>query len=206
MDGESRIKVVYEKTDNFYNQKVYVTNIREPRFEFFGEKSKDHRVMHVGCADTMAFSPESNLHIFLSKIEGVTLHGLDLATEDLAKLQEHCPGMYYTRYVDVKEEYDLVLVPEVMEHVPNVHSFLQGVFSIKSNEYLITVPSILQSQIFCNDDWTLEMVHPDHKYWFSPYTLWNTVSPFFNDHEIQMYYLENKSQIGISLKKKQEEQ
>lgn len=197
--------MTYEKTDNFYNQKVYVTNIREPRFEFFRELCKDRKVMHVGCADAMVFNPESNLHIFLSKTENITLHGLDLATEDLNHLQEHCPGTYYTRYVDVKEEYDLVLVPEVMEHVPNVHSFLQNVFSIESKEYLITVPSILQAQLFCNDDWALEMVHPDHKYWFSPYTLWNSVSPFIGDHEVKMYYFENKSQIGISLKKKEKQ-
>lgn len=193
----------YEPTDNFYNQKIYLTNIREFRFEFFREICRGKKVMHIGCADAMAFKPESNLHVYLSQTgDGTIMNGLDIDHKAIDDLAEVCPSRYYTAYYQVKDEYDIVLVPEVMEHVPNVELFLKDIFSIKSKEYLITVPSMKFSQLFCDDCFSLEMVHPDHKYWFSPYTLYNTLRPFSKGFEVQMYYLENKSQVGIRLWKK----
>lgn len=195
--------MIYEKTDNFYNQKIHVTTIREPRFNFFSNICRDKKIMHIGCADAMAFKEDSNLHICLSKLESPTvLHGLDIDTDTISKLSEICPGKYFTSYDQVTEDYDIVLIPEVMEHVPNVNLFLKDVLSIVSKEYLFTVPSILAAQIFCDDCFTLEMIHPDHKYWFSPYTLYNTIQSYSSDYDMQMYYLENKSQIGVRLWKK----
>lgn len=191
--------MIYEKTDNFYNQKIYLTNIRDHRFEFFSDLCRNKKVMHVGCADAMVFNTDSNLHIHLSKLNNTTVHGLDIDVETINKLAEVCPGKYFTSYDQIKENYDIVLIPEVMEHVPNVNLFLKDVFSISSKEYLFTVPSMKVAQVFCDDTFTLEMVHPDHKYWFSPYTLYSTMKSFSNDYNIQMYYLENKSQIGIRL-------
>ena len=191
----------YEKTDNFYNQKIWLSNVRYPRFEFFANMCRGKKVMHIGCADTMVFNPESNLHIYLSKIDGTILHGLDIDINTINKLSDFCPGVYFTNYGQVQESYDIVLVPEVMEHVPNVNLFLTDIFSISSKEYLFTVPSMHVAQIFCDDSYALETVHPDHKYWFSPYTLYNTLKPFSEGYNLQMYYLENKSQIGIKLSK-----
>ncbi len=203
---------IYEKTSNFYNQKINISNIREWRFEFFAKTCLGKRVLHIGCADSMVYDPESNLHIYLSKIyqnsdespaPTTVLHGLDIDVETTKKLLEACPGTYFTSYEDVKEEYDIVLVPEVIEHVPNVNSFLKDIFSVKSKEYLITVPNMSVAQIFCDDEYALEMVHPDHKYWFSPYTLYNTVIPFLPENfKMKMYYLERKAQIGIHFQKK----
>ena len=115
------------------------------------------------------------------------------------KLAKVSPGKYFSSYDEVKDTYDVVLVPEVMEHVPNVQSFIKDVLSISSNEYFFSVPNASVAQIFCDDTYALEIVHPDHKYWFSPYTLYNVMKPFLEGYEIQMCYLENKSQIGIRL-------
>ena len=195
--------MIYETTDNFYTQKIHLTTVREWRFEFFANMCRGKKVMHIGCADAMVFNVDTNLHIYLSKLEDNTIiHGLDIDIETTNKLLEACPGTYFTSYGDVKEEYDIVLVPEVMEHVPNVNLFLKDVFSIQAKEYLITVPNMSVAEIFCDDTFSLEMVHPDHKCWFSPYTLYNTIKPFSESYNVQMYYLENKSQIGIRLYKK----
>src|ERR1035437_1165534 len=191
--------MIYEPINNFYNQKMNLINIREPRFIFFSDVCKNKKVMHIGCADAMAFKEDSNLHIYLSKTcEGISLDGLDIDFITIKKLEELCPGKYYVSY-DVKDEYDLVLIPEVIEHVSNVGSFLGDIFSIKSKEYLFTAPSLNGAQFFFDDEFALEMVHPDHKYWFSPYTLYNTIKPFSEGFDMKMYYLENKSQIGIRL-------
>lgn len=195
--------MTYEKTDNFYIQKLYLTNIRTPRFEFIANICRGKKVLHVGCADAMVFNVETNLHIHLSKLgNGTVVDGLDINVEATNKLAEACPGTYYTSYDQVHDNYNVIIVPEVMEHVPDVYSFLKSIFTISSNEYLITVPSMDPAQIFCADAYCLEMVHPDHKYWFSPYTLYSAVKPFLEGYDIRMYYLENKSQVGIRFKKK----
>lgn len=195
--------MIFETTQNFYTQKIYLTNVRESRFEFFANLCRGKKVIHIGCADTMVFNPITNLHIYLSLIgDDTVIDGLDIDVETTKKLEDACPGQYFTEYNKVDKIYDLVLIPEVIEHVPNVNLFLTDIFSIKSEEYFFTAPSMMMAQFFCEDTFSLESVHPDHKCWFSPYTLYNTIKPFINDFDIQMYYLENKSQIGIRLFKK----
>ncbi len=251
--------MTHEKTDNFYNQKMHMTNIRHSRFEFFSNLCSSKKVLHIGAADAMVFNPECNLHIHLSKLKEVNKEEEKRATERLKKafvertkarskitveqapgneelaraefewaqadislteiknrrstqidamdidvaaletLNKHCPGVCFSNYAQINEEYDIVIVPEVMEHVPSVKEFLDNIFSIKSKEYLFTVPSIFSAQLFCDDTYALEMVHQDHKYWFSPYTLYNTMRPYMSSYDCQMYYLENKTQIGIRL-------
>lgn len=195
--------MIYEPTENFYNQKMHLTNIREPRFEFFAQMCRGRKVMHVGCADAMAFKEDSNLHIHLSRLDKNTVvEGLDINVEAIKVIEAVCPGTYFTAYDQINGNYDIVLVPEVMEHIYDVNSFLKEIFSIASKEYIITVPSVYAAQIFCDDAYSLEMVHPDHKYWFSPYTLYNVVKPFTDNCLMKMYYLENKSQIGIRIIRK----
>lgn len=195
--------MIYETTDDFYTQKIYLTNIWEPRFDFLSRVCRTKKVLHIGCADAMVFKAETNLHIHLSKLgEGTIVDGLDINVEAINTLAGACPGTYYTSYEQVHDNYDITIVPEVMEHVPDVYSFLKSIFAISSNEYLFTVPSMNPAQIFCTDTYCLEMVHPDHKYWFSPYTLWKVINPFSEGYDIKMYYLENKTQICIRLKKK----
>ncbi len=195
--------MIYETTENFYTQIIYLTNVREPRFEFLANLCKGKNVMHIGCADTMVFNPATNLHIYLSAIgEGTTIDGLDIDVQTSKKLEEVCPGTYFTEYDKVNKSYDLMIIPEVIEHVQNIGLFLKDIFSIKSEEYFFTAPSMMMAQFFCEDTFSLESDHPDHKCWFSPYTLYNTIKPFANELCIQMYYLENKSQIGMRLYKK----
>lgn len=251
----------YEPTDDFYIQKMYVTNVRRPRFEFIGKICSGKKVLHIGCADTMVFNVDTNLHIYLSRLKNVKVEreqalkervkkaitarniaraksvasktdpsgdlelsnaeleaanavmfhtemeklkltqidGLDIDVETTNRLKQACPGTYYTSYKDVNESYDTVIIPEVMEHVPNVDLFLKDIFSIQAKEYLFTVPSMAVAEIFCTDEYALEVIHRDHKYWFSPYTLFNTIKPFCEGFNIQMYFLENKTQIAMRI-------
>jgi len=45
---------------------------------------------------------------------------------------------------DVTEDYDLVLVPEVLEHVPDVGGFLAQMNAIRAPTFVITVPDAYQ--------------------------------------------------------------
>jgi len=191
--------MIYTPTDDFYVQRLEITNIKESRFDFLATLCKDKKVMHIGCAEVPTYRKDSNLHIALSKLSN--LHGMDINMEGIQALQKDCPGTYYTSFEEIKERYDMVLVPEVMEHVLNVGLFLQDIFSIQSKEYFITAPSINNGQIICLDTYCIEGIHPDHKYWFSPYTLYNVVKPFSGGYQMKLYYLENRSQVGIWLYK-----
>ncbi len=221
--------MIHETTNDFFIQKLKITNIRDWRFDYFCELASKKKVLHIGCDDAGAFNPVFNLHMHLFRCsDPLQLDGLDTDFEAVEKLRtynevlqlegtdldanikaaeklnKHQESKYYTDYKDVTETYDLVLIPEVIEHVPNINEFLKSVFSINSTEYFITAPSIYGAQIFCMDEYCLELVHPDHKCWFSPYTFFKSIKPFMDGYNVQMYYLENKSQVGIRLWKKEE--
>lgn len=198
--------MIYEKTDNFFIQKINMTNIEQGRFEFLEEICKNKKVLHIGCADTGTFNAEYNLHLSLSKITN-HLHGMDINEDGLNKLIEICPGQYFTNINDCDQQYDIVLVPEVLEHVWNIKECLDQIFGVKSKEYLISVPNIIHysKEMIQEDGYAMEIVNPDHKYWFSPYTLYNIVKQYIkNEDKCTMYYLESKSMVAIHIKEEGE--
>jgi len=191
--------MIYEKTEDFYLQKIHMINVTETRFDFFKNLCKDKKVLHIGCADAMVYGPGHNLHIKLIETAS-ELHGMDVNKEDLQKLQEAYPGTYFSNFETCDQEYDIVIVPEVLEHVINAKEFLDQIFVIKSKEVFISVPNILhyQKEMTQEDEYAFEIVHPDHKYWFSPYTLFNITQKYImNEERCRMYYLDGKSMIGI---------
>ena len=93
-------------------------------------------------------------------------------------------------------------MPEVLEHTFNAKDFLDEIFSLDSNEFFISVPSIIHysKEMLFDENIFTEIVHPDHKYWFSPYTLYNIVKPYIKDEQkCKMYYLENESMVAIHI-------
>jgi len=193
--------MIYEKTNNFFIQKIYIINIEESRFSFFANLCKDKKVLHVGCADALHFNIDDNLHILLDGYAS-ELHGMDIDENDLNKLKQICKSKYFSNLNDCDRKYDIILVPEVLEHVFNAKEFLDQIFAISFKELIITVPNIIHygKEMIEEDNSFIEIVHPDHKYWFSPYTLYNIIKPYIkNENNCKMYYLENKSMVGIHI-------
>ena len=194
--------MIYEKTDNFFVQKINIDKISESRFDFFKSLCKDKKTLHIGCADAMTFNADNNLHIFLSKTVK-ELMGFDINISDLQRLKDICHGTYFTSIDECKKyDYDIIIIPEVLEHTFNAKDFLDGIFSLNTKETLISVPNIIHysKEMLCSEYYFTEIVHPDHKYWFSPYTLYNVVKPYIkNERLCRMYYLENGSMIAIHI-------
>ena len=76
-----------------------------------------------------------------------------------------------------------MLVPEVLEHVGDVEGFLQQLNSVDAPHIVLTVPDAYQCYKnhfeFQNETGTfLEVVHPDHNFWYTPYTLVNVVRKY----------------------------
>ncbi len=160
---------------------------------FFIDFLKGKKVLHVGCTDHPVFSPETNLHIKLNKhIE--ELHGLDIDEEGIEVLRKYVDKKYYTSHTQVDEAYDVVLVPEVMEHVLNAGEFLHDLMTIDTKDILVMVPNaiaIMQNNPdrfgwnrHHGEECYAEMVHADHTAYYSPVTLNTLVEKTLRNYKL----------------------
>jgi len=163
----------------------------------------ERSVLHVGCCDVPIFDPNDNLHIFLSEHTD-RLDGLDISEAGVEVLRRHVDGLYFTDPAAVTREYDLVLVPEVLEHTFNPGEFLSGIFSVRAAKYLFTVPHIQWYERTRREGGMFhEAVHGDHKAWYSPYTLLNTLRPFIDEEcdEVEVFLLSKTGSVAALLSK-----
>ncbi len=185
------------ETKDFFTQKIKIENVEESRFLFFKNLCKDKKVLHVGCADSMFFNPDQNLHISLNET-CKELHGLDNSLKDINELRKYLNGKYFDKIEDCDDNYDIIIVPEVIEHVDNLRLFLDKIFSFNFKEIVITAPNIFHyfQEMKEENGHFIEVIHPDHKYWFSPYTMYNITKQYVkSDYEHKIYFLENKSMV-----------
>lgn len=180
------------------DHELVVTDVHDRR-AWLAEQCGGRSVLHVGCCDVPIFDPETNLHIFLARHTD-RLDGLDISSEGIAVLRRHVAGGYFTRPSEVNREYDVVLVPEVLEHTANPGEFLTGIFSIPARTYLVTAPHIQWFERTRREgNLFYEQVHGDHRAWYSPYTLLNSLLPFINqpEDEIELYLLKSTGSVAI---------
>ncbi len=190
-------------TSDFFTQRLAVdTGLRGiDRATVFRALCEGRRVLHVGCADWPITDVNANLHVQLdSACE--TLDGLDINTEAFDTLRPHLRGELFSGFGQVHRAYDVTLVPEVIEHIPNVELFLSDLDSIDCRTYVITAPDAYQcrSTHFSYDEETstfTELVHPDHNYWYTPYTLKNVIEKYTPWTFQGMWYFNNISLLSI---------
>ena len=135
--------------------------------------------MHVGFVDYPITNIEDNLHLKLSKACN-RLDGIDPnANEEISKLLSVQNGTIYNSWDEIPNDYDLVLIPEVLEHVDNVRDFLETVDKY-NGRLIITVPCafLLSGHFQESEIGFVELVHEDHNCWFSPYTLKNIITKY----------------------------
>lgn len=157
-----------------------------------GTKNKKRSVLHVGCADYPIYNPQTNLHICLCS-SNKYVDGYDIQKDVLENMQTHpllTDAKLYHELPDKK--YDLILAPETIEHVNNVEGILLGLLKCADANTIIviTVPNafcelhMLRNKVV--DGAFIEVVHPDHNCWYSPYTLPNTVRKVYGAHNINV--------------------
>lgn len=167
--------------DSYWVQKVQTSKI-ENRLTYFENICLGKKVIHFGCTDWPIFKPEDNLHIKLAKSAKV-LHGFDIDKEGIENLKKYVNQDYFSDFAEIKDvEYDICLVPETIEHVDNVKFFLEGLSTIKAKLFLITAPNCFANSHMVRNingtDEFVEIVHPDHNCWYSPYTLKNQIEKY----------------------------
>ncbi|CAJ0869908.1 glycosyltransferase [Ralstonia flatus] len=179
--SRSRLEAVH---DPYFVQRVQVSSdvMNRSRVDVFKTLCAGKRVLHIGCADWPITDPKTSLHLALEPV-CAKLDGFDIHAEALEPLAPLTRGRLFSRFEDIRDQYDLVLVPEVMEHVPDVAGFLKQLDSLDTHSYVITVPDAFQCHPrhfdYLNDTQTfVEVVHPDHNCWYTPFTLSNTIKKY----------------------------
>lgn len=189
---------------SFYHQitEVNYKFISNHRIFVLPEMCKDKSVLHVGCMDWPVTNYSRNLHMNLDKVCS-ELVGLDTNSdnfEEMSKLLNH-KELYDDLNQIADKQFDIMLIPEVLEHVDNMGLFLSNLSRAKCKKVIITVPDayLCYSKHFkyLNSKEFHEIVHPDHNCWFSPYTLRNIVQKFTKWSLEEMFFLENMSIMGV---------
>ena len=190
----------------YFVQRINVSSeiIGLDRLQVFSNLCRNQRVLHIGCADWPITDPKHSLHLALQP-HCSKLDGLDIHEEALSLLGEHVNGKLHCRYEDINDEYDLILAPEVMEHVPDVRGFLSQLHRLNAPSIVITVPDAYQCfknhfEYSKNTSCFTEIIHPDHNCWYTPYTLTNVIKKYTN-WQIEGIWFFNSISLMILLKK-----
>jgi 2-polyprenyl-3-methyl-5-hydroxy-6-metoxy-1,4-benzoquinol methylase len=193
----------------FFDQIIKYKSIPS-RVAYFNDLIKNKKVLHIGCADSPIYNFQNCLH---GQLAGYSkLDGFDLDKNTLEIMSRDFSGFnFYSSYCDLKQQdYDFILIPETIEHVDNIQLFLRDI-----NDHLVKgkLVSILITgpNAFCknhmernitkhegdnNYEFT-EIVHPDHKMWFSLYTLSNCIKQYTSWKIVETVLLEKDTMVSV---------
>lgn len=192
---------VYQQHGSYWSQVFSCEALVESREEVFRRFCENKRVLHVGCTD-YPFDGLSGLHRSLESY--CEVDGVDTDKDGVDRFRQHFSGDFFYRLEDVDKTYDIIIVPEVLEHVDNAGSFLSQINNLQSNELIVTVPDCL----FCLqynhfemiEDTYIEVVHPDHVAWYSPHTLKNIIERNTDYKCTKFYRINGRSIMTIAEK------
>jgi hypothetical protein len=183
---------------SFYVQKLSVdkTFLNSKRISFFKQFIEGKKVLHVGFVDWPITNLKNNLHLEISPL-CARLDGIDPNYKEELNLNVS-NGKIYLSWDEVPNDYDIILVPEVIEHVGNIESFLK-LISSRNGTLIITAPDavLLQHHFQSTDREFLEAVHPDHNYWFTPYTLKNAIDKYSEKKVVSLHWIQNQSIAAV---------
>lgn len=143
------------------------------------------RVLHFGFLDSIFLERKLADHSLLHhRLAGVAelLYGVDI---NAALLEQYrtATGDHHTLIWDIadgcipqqlQQPFDLILFPEVLEHVPNPGLVLDNLAALCRHtgaSLCLTVPNGFDMYAFMAAMHGVELIHPEHCYTFTPYTL-----------------------------------
>lgn len=182
----------------FWSQKVVLTKIMS-KYDYFNTTCSAKNLLHFGCTDWPIFNPNTNLHIWLAKI-CENLSGFDIDIEGLVELKKHVNQPYFSDFEELyHKKFDVCLVPETIEHVENIGAFLSNLGKVNAEKFIITGPNCFapehMSRNISSSNQFVEVVHPDHNCWFSPFTLKNVITKYANLKVDHVYLLEDETMV-----------
>ncbi len=204
--AKSKLKHFWAKNNSifFHTLKNIVVDCVD-REEYIQRLSKGKKVLHFGFLDSPFCEEKIRngelLHLKIKKVASY-LCGLDINLPALQIYREKTKdenNSIFDLDNDFEESpillknYDLILLPEVLEHLENPGRALKNLYRLlilnPGSKLCITVPNAFFAGSFFAAMNGNEVVHPDHNYYFSPITLRNLLSKTgFSCNEILVYY------------------
>ena len=98
---------------------------------------------------------------------------------------------------------DRVYANNVLEHVPDVQGFLKQLDAVGAQQYILTVPdaySCFRRHFDYNSgaQTFVEVVHPDHNCWYTPYTLANVICKYTPWALEAMFFFNGMSLLAVA--------
>lgn len=163
------------------------------RMEFIESLVQGKSVLHIGCLDHVPLIKHRMdngrwLHSRLTEVASSCL-GIDINREGIEFVRSEL-GISNIAYGDIESEdnkvdgilaqhWDYVVFGEVIEHADNPVSFLKKFISTYGNQVgkvIITAPNAFRASNIRHIFSGLEIINSDHRYWFTPYTIWKVVN------------------------------
>lgn len=167
------------------------------------------KILHVGCADWPIYDISYNLHAKLLKANS-SLEGYDPSVETIENMKSEPTFKDAIFHTTLPEKtYDMILMPEVVEHLLNPGHELELLFDRLEigGKFIITGPNAFCPELIAGQynrgNVHAELVHSDHKSWYSLYTLPNLIRSVFGSRvQIQSIGLLNRqSMVFVNFKK-----
>lgn len=192
---------VYQQHGDYWCQVFDCEVLLQSREEIFRRFCEAKKVLHVGCTD-YPFDGLGGLHASLENY--CEVDGVDTDRRGVDTFRQHFKGDFFYSLEDVNKSYDIVIVPEVLEHVDNAGSFLSQINKLASHKLIVTVPDCLSCFQYNHFEFLentyFEAVHPDHVAWYSPHTLKNIIQRNTDYKCTEFYRVNGRSIMTVAEK------
>lgn len=184
---------------SFWTQKIACESTNIDKFDLIVSHAIG-KVLHIGCTD-YPLDRVGELHSRLLE-KNIDVDGYDIDKVGISKLKEMLPNKkFYSNIEEIDSSYDLIIIPEVIEHVTSHEKFFNQIDNIQFNKFLLSVPNLMKNTLEFHYDADnkefYEAIHPDHKFWFSPYTICNLIEACSSWKIEQVYLMHNNSQVVV---------
>jgi len=173
------------------------------RLDLLKEHLANKSVLHIGCSDWPQtedkIKRKSLLHQYLENISA-QLYGIDTSVEGISIMQKvGIKNIFFGDIYNLRNDknllnkrFDILLISEIIEHLTNPGLALEAVrtYVLKTNpkcEVIFTVPNY--PNFWYNVKFGLrnkEVVHPDHKFYFSYRTFRTLIENY--DFKVEDFY------------------
>lgn len=169
-------------SENVLPKKIDIAN----RDDFVLSYCKSKKILHLGAVDSEFLEAKINrgtlFHLkLMSDPQIKSVIGIDIDQKGIEILRKYNinnvihGNLERLNEVSLDEKFDIIMAGEIIEHLSNPGMFLQGTkkFFHESTEMIITTPNPFSYIRFHHVMINKEIVHPDHKCWYSYITLRN---------------------------------
>ncbi|MDX9858445.1 MAG: glycosyltransferase [candidate division Zixibacteria bacterium] len=200
-------------TIDFHQPLARTVEVSSNRKSFTVDFCRGKRVLHVGCVDAgimeSRIKSDNFLHYHISQVAD-QLIGVDIETAGLERLKEEGYEVYRLDLEsddellrDLARRVDVIVIPEVIEHLNNVGDALDNLrASGFTGDILLSTPNAFSLRTIRLLGSGVELVHPDHNYYYSPTTLKTLLRKHgFDIRRLVMYYWPTDDEVGRELQK-----